>query len=266
MDLIFPHHENEIAQSCAATGKEFSRYWIHNGFVEVNREKMSKSLGNFFTIREVFEQWGRRWNANDPKQRDLGTGEVLRYFFLGTHYRSPLDFSDQSLQEAKNALDGFYDLFLRLDESSPQEGAADEHTESLLAGFQDAFQRAMDDDFNTPSVLAEFQRLRAESNKLLMAGLSHRASRAIRDMFRSAGQVVGLFQLTDWQFNAPASQKMRAYEAHALPDSTVQQRVDERNDARKRKDFAKADAIRQELQAQGILIEDRPDGTSRWKR
>jgi cysteinyl-tRNA synthetase len=99
-----------------------------------------------------------------------------------------------------------------------------------------------------------------------MAGLSHRVSGAIRDMFRRAGQVVGLFQLTDWQFNAPASRKMRDHEAQTLADSTVQQRVDERNDARKRKDFAKADAIRQELQAQGILIEDRPDGTSRWKR
>ena len=105
MDLIFPHHENEIAQSCGATGKEFARYWIHNGFVQINQEKMSKSLGNFFTIREIFEK--SPW----PQEE---TGEMLRYFLLGTHYRSPLDFSDQSLQEAKNALDGFYDLFQRL--------------------------------------------------------------------------------------------------------------------------------------------------------
>ena len=102
MDLIFPHHENEIAQSCGATGKEFARYWIHNGFVQINQEKMSKSLGNFFTIREIFEKV-----KNGLRQK---TGEMLRYFLLGTHYRSPLDFSDKSLEEAKNALDGFYDL------------------------------------------------------------------------------------------------------------------------------------------------------------
>ena len=108
MDLIFPHHENEIAQSCGATGKEFARYWIHNGFVQINQEKMSKSLGNFFTIREIFEK---------SKWPEAETGEMLRYFLLGTHYRSPLDFSDQSLLEAKNAVDGFYDLFMRLQES-----------------------------------------------------------------------------------------------------------------------------------------------------
>ncbi len=105
MDLIFPHHENEIAQSCGATGKEFARYWIHNGFVQINQEKMSKSLGNFFTIREIFEK--SEWSQEIP-------GRYLRYFLLATHYRSPLDFSDQGLKEAKNALDGFYDLFNRL--------------------------------------------------------------------------------------------------------------------------------------------------------
>ncbi|MGH7250710.1 MAG: cysteine--tRNA ligase, partial [Nitrospiraceae bacterium] len=118
MDLIFPHHENEIAQSRAATGKEFARYWVHNGFVENNKEKMSKSLGNFFTIREIFEKWNRRWRTKDENKRDRLTAEVLRYFLLSTHYRSPLDFSDVGLQEAKSALDGFYGLFKRLHESS----------------------------------------------------------------------------------------------------------------------------------------------------
>ena len=107
MDLIFPHHENEIAQSFGATGKEFARYWIHNGFVQINQEKMSKSLGNFFTIREIFEK--SKWPETE-------TGEMLRYFLLGTHYRSPLDFSDKSIEEAKNALNGLYDLFTRLKE------------------------------------------------------------------------------------------------------------------------------------------------------
>src|SRR6187551_266371 len=97
MDLIFPHHENEIAQSCGATGKEFARYWVHNGFVQINKEKMSKSLGNFFTVREIFEK--SEWSEEI-------TGEILRYFLLSTHYHSPLEFSDQALKEAKNALNG----------------------------------------------------------------------------------------------------------------------------------------------------------------
>lgn len=264
MDLIFPHHENEIAQSCAATGKEFSRYWIHNGFVEINRGKMSKSLGNFFTIREVFEQWGARWNTEDVTARDRWTGEVLRYFLLATHYRSPSDFSDQGLQETKSTLDGFYDLFLRLGESSLTPGSADGQVDSLLRQFREAFQEAMDDDFNTPLALAEFQRLRAESNRLLGKGLSRQGAAAIRQAFRELGHVVSLFQLDDWQFTT--SRESSRQGADMLSDSAIQGKLVERNEARRRKDFARADAIRDELQEQGIIIEDRPDGTSRWKR
>src|SRR6185295_4353103 len=123
MDLIFPHHENEIAQSSAATGKEFALYWVHNGFVEINKEKMSKSLGNFFTIREVFERSGCR---------ELVTAEALRYFLLATHYRSPLDFSDLGLQEGKRALDGLYDLFLRLEEGASIEGTGDQSLQAIV--------------------------------------------------------------------------------------------------------------------------------------
>jgi cysteinyl-tRNA synthetase len=266
MDLIFPHHENEIAQSCAATGKTFARYWIHNGFVEINREKMSKSLGNFFTIREVFEQWGTRWGTEDAGTRDRWTGEVLRYFLLATHYRSPLDFSDQGLQEAKSALDGFYDLFLRLEEASLTQGSADPQVGSLLQRFREAFQEAMDDDFNTSLVLAEFQRLKAESNRLLSKGLSRQSSSAIRDVFREWGRVVMLFQLDRWQFTAPKAHERGEQAAGMVSDSMIQGKLLERNEARRRKDFSRADAIRDELQALGIIIEDRPDGTSRWKR
>src|SRR5436853_1469945 len=158
MDLIFPHHENEIAQSCAATGKEFARYWVHNGFVQINQEKMSKSLGNFFTIREVFEKWGYRVQV---------TGEVLRYFLLTTHYRGPLDFSDQGLQEAKRALDGFYGLFQRLDEITQSEGPGDSQLQQVLERRSAGFREAMDDDFNTPAAIAQFQDLRGEVNRLL---------------------------------------------------------------------------------------------------
>ncbi len=145
MDLIFPHHENEIAQSCGATGKEFARYWVHNGFVQINQEKMSKSLGNFFTIREIFEK---------SKWPEAETGEMLRYFLLGTHYRSPLDFSDKSIEEAKNALNGFYDLFTRLKESE-ERATADKGLMEVIERCRVAFREAMDDDFNTSVAIAE---------------------------------------------------------------------------------------------------------------
>ncbi len=286
-DLIFPHHENEIAQSCAATGKEFARYWLHNGFVQVNQEKMSKSLGNFFTIREIFEK--SEW----PEEI---TGEILRYFLLTNHYRSPLDFSDQSLKEAKNAVNGFYDLFNRLNETAHTGSVGDEQLEIAIERTRMAFLQAMDDDFNTPVVIAELQRLRSDVNKLLDRNLSTEARKIARKEFRSLGNVLGLFQLGKWQFNPDtgseanvpfgwmnvdsgippqASGRHPAYGTHVsnppLPllaeaDQKIQQKVDERNEARKRKDFKRADEIRAELALLGITIEDKPDGTSRWKR
>jgi cysteinyl-tRNA synthetase len=252
MDLIFPHHENEIAQSCGATGKEFARYWIHNGFVQVNQEKMSKSLGNFFTIREIFEK--SDWSEEV-------TGEVLRYFLLSTQYRGPLDFSDQSLKEAKNALNGFYDLFNRLAE--PGQGLL-EAEESLLTRVDEArqaFETAMENDLNTPVALAAFQALRSDVNKLVGAGLSSQARQRGRQAFRSLGQVLGLFQLDRWEFG------MKAEAGHyQWSGEDIEAKIAERIEAKKKKDFKLADAIRAELASLGITIEDRPDGTSRWKR
>ncbi len=269
MDLIFPHHENEIAQSCAATGKEFARYWVHNGFVEINREKMSKSLGNFFTIREIFEQWRKRWREVSPEEDRL-TAEVLHYFLLATHYRSPLDFSDQGLEEARKALNGFYGLFQRLEETSLNAGSADGLLPPLLDRAGDSFRQAMDDDFNTPAAIAEFQRLRGELNKLLETGLSRSACGKALEIFQRFGLVLGLFQLPphDWQFNVDlrTEQNTASDAAVGLSDSAIEELIQQRNEARKKKDFAKADAIRAELAAKGIIIEDRPDGTSRWKR
>ena len=253
MDLIFPHHENEIAQSCGATGKEFARYWIHNGFVQINQEKMSKSLGNFFTIREIFEK--SEW----PGEM---TGEILRYFLLTTHYRSPLDFSDQSLREAKYALDGFYDLFNRLKETAKTEGSINEKLTTAVERTRLAFEQAMDDDFNTPGAIAELQGFRSEVNKLLEAGLSANARKQARELFRLLGSVLGLFQLEKWQFNVDLSD----IGATGLTEEQIKSKVDERNEARSKKEFAKADVIRKELAAQGIILEDKPDGTTRWKR
>jgi cysteinyl-tRNA synthetase len=251
MDLIFPHHENEIAQSCGATGKEFARYWIHNGFVQINQEKMSKSLGNFFTIREIFEK--SKW----PEEV---TGEALRYFLLGTHYRSPLEFSDQSLQEAKNAVDGFYDLFIRLREPNANP-TVDKELAGMMERCQSAFQGAMDEDFNTPVAIAELQRLRTHINKLLPEGLSREARKRAREEFRSLGKVLGLFNLDTWHYTLKAQSN-----SYQISGQEIDLKVAERNEARKQKDFKKADEIRQSLASDGIVIEDKSDGTSRWKR
>lgn len=268
MDLIFPHHENEIAQSSAATGKEFARYWLHNGFVQINQEKMSKSLGNFFTIREVFEKWS---------YSDLVTSETLRYFLLATHYRSPLEFSDQGLHETKRTLDGFYGLYRRLAELTDAHGPGDRDLGQAVARLHRGFDKAMDDDFNTPAALAQFQSLRGEANRLLDIGVSQRAGEEVREAFGTLGRVVGLFQLKDrdWEFNPPVT-KLTALDAvtggekvgvtQTTSDEEVERQVAERNEARRQKDFARADEIRTRLARQGITIEDRPDGTSRWKR
>jgi len=266
MDLIFPHHENEIAQSCGATGKEFARYWVHNGFVQTNKEKMSKSLGNFFTIREIFEK--SEWSEEV-------TGEILRYFLLSTHYHGPLDFSDQALKEAKNALNGFYDLFQRLDE--PEERAtADEELSGVIERCRVTFQSTMDDDLNTPEALAAFQGMKGDVNKLLGQGLSTSARKMVRKEFRDLGENFGLFQSDKWQFRPfviPLGQVEETDEAlpivmkkSRLADAEIEDLLRERNQSRRRKDFKRADEIRTLLASQGIIIEDKPDGTARWKR
>ena len=274
MDLIFPHHENEIAQSCGATGREFARYWVHNGFVQINQEKMSKSLGNFFTIREIFEK--TEWSEEV-------TGEILRYFLLSTHYHGPLDFSDQALKEAKNALNGFYDLFGRLAESGG-DAMPDQSQGQAIDRCRSTFKAAMDDDLNTPVALAALQGLRSDVNKLTEKGLSSESRKKIREEFRALGNVLGLFQLDRWQFNriefSPEGSHFDKIEIapnyvsrgdgktiyRPLSDEEIESKLKARNEARKEKNFARADEIRMEFLRQGIIIEDKPDGTSRWKR
>ncbi len=286
MDLIFPHHENEIAQSCGATGKDFARYWVHNGFVQINKEKMSKSLGNFFTIREIFEK--SEW----PEEV---MGEILRYFLLSTHYHGPLDFSDQALKEAKNALNGFYDLLLSRLTEPEERSTADKILPSVIERCRAAFRTAMDDDLNTPSAIAAFQGFKGDVNKLLSQGLSTDARKTTREAFRGFGERLGLFQLEKWSFGPlviPVGQVTEVDMAmpitarksrtigqasetdEAMPltvkvgltDIDIEKMLQERNEARRKKNFHQADEIRKSLAAQGIIIEDKPDGTTRWKR
>jgi cysteinyl-tRNA synthetase len=269
-DLIFPHHENEIAQSCAATGKDkFANYWLHNGFVQINQEKMSKSLGNFFTIREIFEKWG---------YREAVTAEVLRYFLISTHYRSPLDFSDQGLDEAKRALDGFYGLFQRLGEASGATKANNILLRAVTEQLEQEFSAAMDDDFNTSTAIAAFQRFRGEVNKLLGAGLSQNARQEALSTYRNFGRVLGIFQVPnkEWPFKITGSGALSATaatgEGHGtitspvISESEIEQLIADRNEVRKHKNFTRADEIRKTLAEKGITLEDRPDGTTRWKR
>ncbi|MDX8396782.1 MAG: cysteine--tRNA ligase [Mariprofundaceae bacterium] len=229
MDLKFPHHENEIAQARAANDGQFARYWLHNGFVNINAEKMSKSLGNFFTINEVLEKF-------NP--------EVLRMFVLGTHYRSPLDFSDHALNEAKTALDRLYETKRRLAEQQFEPCA----TNDLGQKFQDA----LNDDFNTPEALAEvFECSRLINKTLNEAG---DATAEIRQ-FYSMTAMLGIVQ-------QPAS---TWFQGDADDSAGIEALIIERSEAKKSKDFARSDQIRDQLQEQGIVLEDTASGTT-WKK
>jgi len=230
-DLVFPHHENEVAQStCAHDGKIFARFWLHNGMLTVDGEKMSKSLGNFFTIRDVLAQ---------------APGEAIRFYLLGTHYRQPLDWTRDGLHGARQTVDRFYLALRRL------AGVA-----ASDAPPSNAFLAALEDDLNTPQAIAELHVLLAKLNKA-----NDPASQAsLKGELLAAGRLLGLFQADPetWFAWTPPS-------AAHLDEATIRDRIDARNAARKAKDFAAADRIRDALKAEGVLIEDGPTGTT-WRR
>jgi cysteinyl-tRNA synthetase len=272
-DLIFPHHENEVAQSCGYTGKEFARYWVHNGFVTVDKEKMSKSLGNFFTIREIFEK---------SSYSEKITAECLRYFLLSTHYRSDLNFSDRSLPEGYTALNNFYDLINRLMESeyNPRTSIDDE-LDSQMEKLSQNFSEAMDDDFNTPRVLAALHEFRGEANKLLKKGISDEAKDQAFKVLDNFGSVLGIFQIPadEWPFkikkiegvdhlkiSVSEDEEVKVKDSESVDRDFIEENIRLRKEAREKKDFLTADNIRKDLAAKGIILEDRPDGTTRWKR
>jgi cysteinyl-tRNA synthetase len=240
-DLMFPHHENEIAQSEGAFGYALARYWIHNGFLNIEQEKMSKSLGNFYTIREILSR--------------VDT-VALRHYFLGSHYRSPLDFSFQGLEEAARGAERIYETIDRVNREAPVA-----HQTAADTALLDEFRREMDDDFNTPRALALiFDQVRS-INRLLdektTASVPPRAA-----ALRAMGEVLGLLQDSPAVFFG--RKKSRWLEQHALTAQQIEQWIAERNQARRDKNWPEADRIRQQLQQQGILLEDTPGGTV-WK-
>ena len=255
-DLIFPHHENEVAQSEAGYGGEFARYWLHNGFVNVDNEKMSKSLGNFFTIRDVLARF-------HP--------QVLRYFLLVTHYRSPINFSDKALEEATRRVIYVYETLEKIDKAlagHPEPPAGAElHEPELVGGLLTAFNEAMADDFNTPKALGALSDVMRFANELADRGKKktphkHATLSAIRRSMTEIGQVLGVFQHPPAKILAEIQALLRAL--LPVPVEEVEQKVQARRAARDAKDWAGADAIRAELSAIGVEVMDTPGGTV-WK-
>jgi cysteinyl-tRNA synthetase len=235
MDLKFPHHENEIAQSCAACDTPFVRLWMHNGFVRINDEKMSKSLGNFFTVRDTLK------SLRDP--------EVLRFFLLGSHYMGPINYSEAQLAQADETLLGLYRALNDAGWSDDPPGAA--------AWTQ--FQAAMSDDFNTPEAFAVMQGVARELNTAKAKGRALDAAQSATTL-RAMGRVLGLLQ------QDPAVYLKRAVGQQTFSDAQIEDLLTRRAAARAIKDFAESDRIRDTLSAGGVLIEDKPGGSTGWRR
>lgn len=239
-DLIFPHHENEIAQSEAANGKTFARYWMHNGFLNIDNKKMSKSLGNFFTVREISEKY------------DL---QVLRFFMLSAHYRSPLNFSADLMEASKNGLERILNAVERLKELEAKAGAGSAPAEAESAGkaqvkeLVEKYEAAMDDDFNTADAVSAIFELVKLANSTANEESSKEYVSYLKETIEKLCDVMGI---------------ITEKKAEIL-DSEIEAMIEARQQARKEKNFALADEIRGKLSDMGILLEDTREGV-KWKR
>ncbi len=239
-DLMFPHHENEIAQSEASTGEQYVNYWMHVGFINVDGEKMSKSLGNFFTIRDVMDKF-------HP--------EVIRYFIVSSHYRSPVNFSDVALKEAKTALSRFYHSF-----KAYQQVYGDTQVDTLDETLLERFNSAMRDDFNTAEAIAVLFEVNKELNRAVKEQQAEQAAIYYATL-RHLTNILGLVQHNVEEF----LKSDIGQEALALSEEQIEYLIQQRQDAKKAKEFAKAEEIRQSLLDQGVDLEDTRQGTI-WRR
>ena len=239
-DLSFPHHENEIAQSEAATGEQYVNYWMHAGFINVDGEKMSKSLGNFFTIRDVIEKF-------HP--------EVVRYFIVSSHYRSPVNYSDVALKEAKNTLSRFYHSF-----KAYQQAYGEVSTQQFDDALVEKFNAAMRDDFNTPEAIAILFEINKELNRAVKEENAEQAG-IYYSTLRHLTNILGLVQYNVDEF----LKSDIGQETLGLTEEQIEDLIQQRKDAKKAKEFAKADEIRQSLLDQGVVLEDTRQGTI-WRR
>ena len=234
MDLQFPHHENEIAQSEGATGEKFVNLWMHNGFVRINEEKMSKSLGNFFTVREVLKQY-------QP--------EIIRFFILSSHYRSPLNYSDEQLNDARLALTRLYTAL---------RGCAEENAD-IDMDYKVRFEVAMNDDFNTPVALSILFDLARELNAAKEAKLEK-----VQDLVATLRFLGGLLGIV--QGDADDFLKSGVVNGEVVNVELIEQQIQARLAAKIAKDWSLADKIRDDLKGQGVILEDAPNGLSTWRR
>ena len=238
LDLQFPHHENEIAQSEASTGEKFANVWIHNGFVRVDDEKMSKSLGNFFTIREVLKIYD--W-------------ECLRYFILSSHYRSPLNYSDQHLDCAKASLTTLYTALRGIDPIISEDGTVE-------GDFSERFYKAMGDDFNTSEAVAVLFEIARECNRVKE---SHPISaQKLAGLLKTLGFILGILQRDPEEYLQGGVSEQSENQLTAIQ---IDQLVAQRTTARESKDWAESDRIRGDLMSQGVILED-GTGTTTWRR
>jgi cysteinyl-tRNA synthetase len=254
-DLTFPHHENEIAQSEAFTGKTFARYWVHNGFITIDKEKMSKSVGNFFTIREILCKFD---------------AEAVRFFLLSTHYRSPIEFSDEQLREAESSIDRYYSTaariedFLALDHAKDKAGVDEKAFEEMLGRFRDRFTEAMDDDFNTALAIGNIFELIRMLNRYLDGKPSGARAKELavkaQDALKEIGGALNIFSRSPEEWN----RALMRFKCAGITEDFIMTKIFERQKAREAKDWTTADLVRRELEDKGIVLEDKKEGTA-WK-
>ena len=247
-DLVFPHHENEIAQSCGCTGKQPAHFWVHNGFVNIDKEKMSKSLGNFFTIREVYKKY-------HP--------EALRLFLVSSHYRSPIDFSEKNLDDATKVLSRFYEGLAETDKKIRVSESISNFQEKVKNhAFTKKIESAMNDDLNTAVAIAHMNEELRKLNSFVPEQNNTEGFAIASAAWKQAGQILGLFSHTPEEFE---KQLFKIKNSNlGLDIRRIEQLIVDRNAARRSKNWEEADRCRDDLTQMGVLIEDTPNGTE-WK-